>query len=139
MLAVVFAWRLVSAAVGRRALDALWDPLAAGALAYALAYVKLGIVRDYYLAPVDFIAVLYVARVAFDGLRAQRPVAVAGVVLVIAWAFAQNVSNAAFEVLAREEFVDGNVALASFLANAATDRTRDRAFHCSFRRPAGSS
>jgi hypothetical protein len=115
VLAVVFGWRLVSAAFGRRALDAQWDPLAAGGLAFALAYVKLGIVRDYYLAPVDFIAVLYLARVAFNGLRAQRPVAVAGIVLVIAWAFAQNVSNAAFEVLAREEFVDGNVALASFL------------------------
>lgn len=124
VLAMVLAWRLVSAAAGRRALDALWDPMAVGALAYALAYIKLGLVRDYYLAPTDVIAVLYVARAAFDGLRAQRPVAIAGVVLVVAWAFVQNVSNAAFEVLAREEFVDANVALGSFLAKHATTHGR---------------
>lgn len=121
-LAMVPGVRLALAATGRAALDPLWDALAIGAIAYAAAYVKLGLVREYYLAPSDVVSVLYLTRVASRVLRnAQRSVVVAASI-ALAWSFARNVSMAALDVLVREEFVDANVALASFLEHRAAER-----------------
>ena len=114
-LALALGWRLIARRTARQPLDALWDPLAAGAVAFALAYVKLGLVRDYYLAPADFVAVLYISRFGYDALRAQRPVAIAGFVMIAGWVFQQNVRDAAFYVASRKGFVAENVRLASFL------------------------
>lgn len=53
----------------------LWDGLACGALAYVFAYLALGMVSEYYLAPADLIAVLYLGRFLFlswDGMTTPR-------------------------------------------------------------------
>jgi hypothetical protein len=65
-------WLLVTALLGRIYMILryriapwlLWDALAAGGVAYFLAYIYLSLFSVYYLAPVDLIAVLYVGRLA---------------------------------------------------------------------------
>ncbi len=118
-MVVVFAIRLATLARSRRAPDPLWEPVAIGAIAYAVAFVKLGIVREYYLAPSDFLAVLYLARVGYDALRAQTRVTIAGAFVVIAALFQRNLRDEAYTVLVRKQFVAGDVRLASFLIDYA--------------------
>ena len=116
--AAVLLWR-----VGRRrALDELWDPLLVGALAFAATYVKLGLARDYYFAPADFIAALYLARIIYQTLPAWPRVAVAGLCLALMASFARNVSNNAAEWLGRRLTVDAYVALSNFLRRQAESR-----------------
>ena len=72
--------------------------------------------REYYLAPADVVALLYLSRFGYDALRAQRPVAIAGAAGILLWVFQQHVRDAAFRVERRKEFVEGNARLAEFLA-----------------------
>lgn len=114
-LVVVLIGRLAFAVVRRQPLDALWDSLAIAAVAYALAFVKLGLTREYYLGPPDFVSALYLARLAYSGLLAQpRRVAILAAALV-AWAFQYDVRDAAGRLLIRKQWVQGNVQLAAFL------------------------
>ena len=57
----------------RAAASPLWDGLAFGGVAYVLAYYYLGIFNAWYLAPADFIAVLYVGRFAVLSLEKDGP------------------------------------------------------------------
>jgi hypothetical protein len=122
LLAIAFAARVVLAAANRVRLDVLWDSLAAGALAFAAAYVKLGMVREYYLSPADVIGVLYLSRLAWMGRRAMHRAVVVAISFALSFLFWQNARDDAFAILAREELVDANVALASFLGARAAER-----------------
>jgi hypothetical protein len=95
--------------------DAFWDSLAAAALVFAAAYVKLGIVRSYYLAPADCVAVLYLAWMGYAALHDKGWRAIAGVVIAVALVVQQNIRDAASSMLDRKQFVDANVHLAAFL------------------------
>jgi hypothetical protein len=113
--AIVLTGRLAWLASRRHQVDSFWDPLAIGALAYGLAFVKLGMTREYYQAPVEFIALMYLARLAYAGLRGQRRLIIALSLLPVVLVFQRNVSDAASRLLARKQYVEGNVRLASFL------------------------
>jgi hypothetical protein len=112
---IVLAGRLAWLASRRHEVDSFWDPLAIGALGYGLAFVKLGMTREYYQAPVEFIAVMYLARLAYAGLRGQRRLIIALSPLPVVLVLQRNVSDAASRLLARKQYVEGNVRLASFL------------------------
>jgi hypothetical protein len=118
-LAIVVVARVAASIARRLSLDSLWDALAIGAVAYALAFAKLGMTREYYQAPADFIGTLYLARLAYAALFAQpRRVAVLAA-LVLAWVFQRNVRDAASRVSTRKEYVQGSVRLAGFLRDYA--------------------
>jgi hypothetical protein len=116
--AATLLWRVGT----RRTFDQLWDPLAIGAIAFAAAYVKLGMAREYYFAPADFIAALYVARVIHQTLPAWRRVAVAGLCIVLAALFAKNVTTSAAQWVGRRSNVDAYRQLASVLRREAESR-----------------
>jgi hypothetical protein len=121
---IVLTGRLAWLASGRRALDSFWDPLAIGALCYGLAFVKLGMTREYYQAPVEFIGTMYLARLAYTGLRGQRRLILALSLLPVVVVFQRNVSDAASRLLTRKQYVEGNVRLASFLEDYSRSRGR---------------
>jgi hypothetical protein len=114
-LVVLVLGRLALAAAGRRSLDPIWDALGLAAVAYAAAFVKLGLTREYYQAPADFMATLYVARLAYAGLLAQPSRAAILAVGVAAWVFQYDLRDAAHRLLIRKQYVQGNVQLAAFL------------------------
>jgi uncharacterized membrane protein YidH (DUF202 family) len=89
-----------------------WDGLAFGGVAYYAAYIYLRMVRPYYLAPVDFIALLYVGRLLAVSWNKMRPWSrVATSVLVFAVTL-QNLSFSAFHVYERENMIHAKVILA---------------------------
>jgi hypothetical protein len=120
------AGRLTWLAITRRALDSFWDPLAIGALCYGLAFVKLGMTREYYQAPVEFVGAMYVAWLAYAGLPVRRTLIVALSLLVVGLVLQRNVSDAASRLLARKQYVEGNVRLASFLKDYSRSHDRMR-------------
>jgi hypothetical protein len=134
-LALGFAARLVLLGVGKGRPDAFWDPLAVAGLGVAAAYVKLGMVRSYYLAPADCVAVLYLAWLAYAALHDKGWRAIAGAVIAVALVVQVNLRDAASAILARKQYVDANVHLASFLTTFA--RSHDSPMRLYFRDAGG--
>jgi hypothetical protein len=114
-LALAFAARVVLLLLRKCRADAFWDSIAAAALVFAAAYVKLGIVRSYYLAPADCVAVLYLAWMGHAALHDKGRRAIAGVVIATALVVQRNIRDAASSMLDRKQFVEANVHLAAFL------------------------
>ncbi|HSQ28401.1 MAG TPA: hypothetical protein VLN49_01040 [Gemmatimonadaceae bacterium] len=123
---IVVAGRLAWLAIRRHEPDSFWDPLAIGALCYALAFVKLGMTREYYQAPVEFVGTMYLARLAYAALRGQRRLIIALSLVPVVLVFQRNVSDAASRLLARKQYVEGNVRLASFLKDYSQSHGRAR-------------
>jgi hypothetical protein len=109
-MAVALFVRVAVAIARDRPQDDFWDALAFGALAFVLAYAKLGMYRDYYAAPADLVGVLYLARLVPRPIRVARPV-----LLLASLGFVAGVlSNARVVVAqlrARKVFVERNARL----------------------------
>ena len=86
IFAVFVVLRLYRIARGSVVPDLLWDGLACGAIAYFLAYLAMGLASEYYLAPVDLIATLYLGRFVFlswSGMSRSLRVSVAVLTAVV--------------------------------------------------------
>jgi hypothetical protein len=91
----------------------LWDTLAAGGVAYFLAYIYLGMFRVYYLAPVDLIAVLYVGRFAvlsWKKMPSWGKVAAIPLASIIGF---QVLLVSTFVMVARKNVIQGKVGISS--------------------------
>jgi hypothetical protein len=114
-LVVLLAARVVRAvALGAR-LDPLWDAAAVGAVLYAAAYIKLGLVRDHYFAPVDFIGVLYVVNTGASFVTRERRMLAGATLVLITVACARNVSQSASYIAARREYTAASARLTGAL------------------------
>jgi len=114
-------WLLVAVLVGRiylmlrhrSASCLLWDGLAFGAVAYLLAYVYLGMVSGYYLAPADLITILYIGRIAvlsWSEIRRGGKIAIAALGSII---FFQDALGSTFFVFVEKDIIQANAEIAS--------------------------
>jgi hypothetical protein len=117
----LLAWLFVAVVLGRIYLILrhrvapvlLWDGLAFGGVAWFLAYLYLGLFSTYYLAPVDFIAVLYVGRFAvlsWEKISSLSKIAAMVLAFVV---LLQDVSVSAFSVFERKNDMHAKVETAS--------------------------
>ncbi len=113
-LAVVV--RVAKALAGAMSLDLFWDAAAIGALIFLAGYVKLGMYRDYYAAPADLVAVMYLARLVPTSFRLRRAVVATACLAEIA-AIAINVGAVAQRLLDRKVFVAETRALVAELSS----------------------
>jgi hypothetical protein len=90
----------------------LWDALALGGVACFIAYVYLGIFAQYYLAPVDLIAVLYVGRFAIFLLMETHLRTKAAVLLLTFAVLVQDVFFSAVYVYERKNGIYAKVKIA---------------------------
>jgi hypothetical protein len=122
----LLAWVLAAVALPRaylilrgRVEPALaWDALAVGGVAYFAAYLCLGLVTSYYLAPVDFIAVLYLGRLAvlsWDDMRAWSRAAVAGIAVV---ALVQGASISVFREFERKNTIHAKAEIGDLIVTS---------------------
>jgi len=91
----------------------LWDGLAFGAVAYLLTYVYLGMFRDYYLAPVDLITILYIGRIAvlsWSKIGRGSKIAIAALGSII---FFQDALGSTFFVFVRKDMIQAKTEIAS--------------------------
>jgi hypothetical protein len=112
---VVTAVRAVRILSHGARVDPLWDSLAIGAGAYYLAIIGLRIYSPYYMAPADFIALLYVARLAVPLLQEQRTVlsyAVAAIFLCFA---VHRAVYSSFHMMERKDIITSKRQLSDFM------------------------
>jgi len=111
----ILAWVFVAVALVRFYLVArsrvnvwpLWDGLALAGVATFAAYLYLQMASGYYLAPIDFISVLYLGRIAFLGKRGLVHTARWVVVALIGIVILQDVSLSAFRVYEAKNTIHG--------------------------------
>lgn len=99
------------------AADLLWDPLALGAVGYTAAYAVLKLYAPYYLAPVDVIAVLYLARIMSSQ---QRPRFWTSAICVLITG--QNALGFAYHLIERKNIMQAKHRAAEFVKALAQKR-----------------
>jgi hypothetical protein len=96
----------------RAAVSPFWDGLGFGGVLYVLAYYCLGIFNAWYLAPADFIAVLYVGRFAVLSWTKMRSWNKAVASVLVFTVLVQNVSLSALAVFERKNVIQAKVEVA---------------------------
>jgi hypothetical protein len=117
----LLAWLFLSVVVSRIYLilrhrvtpSPFWDGLAFGGVACLLAYLYLGLVLVYYLAPVDLIAVLYVGRFAVLSWPKMQWLSKVIALTLASIALVQNFVYSALALFDRKNLIHGNAEIAS--------------------------
>ncbi len=113
-LLVLFA-RIYFALRKSVAWDLFWDPLAIGALLYFASFVKLQLFNIHYMAPVDLVAILYLARWVVPFFRQKRQRLSALVIALTLLVFSRNLAYSAFHVVERKNMIAAKVQVSEFL------------------------
>ncbi|NEQ73784.1 MAG: hypothetical protein F6K23_12435 [Okeania sp. SIO2C9] len=112
---LVFIGRIRGLILGKYRLNLIWDTLAIGNLLYFLAYIKLNIFTNYYTAPVDFIATLYLANISSKVFINKQRYKVLGIVVLVIIIFINNIHYSYFFILARKKMIDSKIQTTHFL------------------------
>ena len=111
------ALRIAGILSGRYRISVIWDSLAAGNILYFIAYLKLNMFRWYYTAPVDFVAILYLANIVSNALAAtnknkyRRPLVVSLLIIVVI----TNINYSSYAIIARKKEIESRIRTAGFL------------------------
>ncbi|MBD2464308.1 hypothetical protein H6G89_25215 [Oscillatoria sp. FACHB-1407] len=125
LISVLF-FRVIILSIRKRSINTFWDPLAIGAILYFLAYVKLRLNSWYYMAPVDFISILYIGWVVHKIIKHQRKRLALLIIGALACViFFNNLSFSSAYILNLKKEWDGRVQLASFLRSYQPDEVAD--------------
>jgi hypothetical protein len=96
-------------------LDPVWDSLGVGAIAYFVSIIGLRLGSGYYLAPVDFIGLLYLASMALLWLSKPTRVRTLAVVVTFIVILLQSVAYSSFRIVERKNIIATKSQLAKFL------------------------
>ena len=107
-------------------LDAMWDPLAMGALAYFFGVVALRINSGYYMAPVDLFALLYLANMSLLWLSRASTLRVAVVAIVFLFVLVHDIAYSSFRMVERKGVITAKSQFADFMNSyLATEKGRN--------------
>ena len=128
-----FALRLTYTIFSKKLLDSFWDPLALGGSLYFLAFVKLNMYTQYYMAPVDFIAALYLGSFSYNALmtktakvlRFRKFVWFTVTAILAILIVNQSLQKSSISILFRKNYIAGNVQLANALEQYAESSNKD--------------
>ena len=112
---VVFSVRILFLLVNKKLPDLIWDSLAIGSFLYFCAYVKLSMFRWYYMAPVDFIATLYLAKLIFPIIVSKHKYKILGIIMLVTAIFIQNLHHYSYAILERKKSIEARVEIVNFL------------------------
>lgn len=103
----------------RKLPDLFWDSLAVGAFFYFLAYIKLQMFSGYYMAPVDFVAILYLGQLIYPWFHDKKIVLYTIATLIICLIAGQNAVYSSFHIIERKNLIQSKVQLTRFLKDYA--------------------
>jgi hypothetical protein len=112
LVVVVRATRMIL--FGSR-INPMWDSLAAGAAAYYFSMIALRIYSAYYMAPADFIAFLYVARLASIALQKNQRIVSYALATVLLCVVVHRIVYSSFRVLERKSVIAAKSQLADLM------------------------
>jgi len=116
ILLVVFSLRLGLFLFSNERLDAMWDPLAAGALAYFFGVVSVRINSGYYMAPVELFALLYLANMSLLWLSKASGLRMAVVAVAFLSVLLHDVAYSSFRMVERKGVITTKSQFADFLS-----------------------
>lgn len=114
---IFFPLRLVYLLWKKDDINPLWDCLAFGTLLYFLAYVKLNMFERHYIAPVDFIILLYLIKVNIGLFTTKNKYKLAIITLLLCLIFFINLYESSYTILFRKKFIDLRVQTADYIEN----------------------
>ena len=114
-LSVAAVVRVVRMVRGRTVAMPIWDALACGGVLYFVAYLGLRMVSPYYLAPVDFVAVLYLGRLLHNSWGTMRPALRVFATALALIVVCRGLMLSAFYVLERKLIIRQKVAIAELV------------------------
>lgn len=133
ILPTVFILRILYGIFANRSsLSPLWDSTAFGAILYGLAYIKLGMFSAYYMAPVHFIACLYIGYLLgcllSSTLRSSRLLGIGLAATFLVTVLSQSIGQSADYLIERKSIIAGKVQIYEFLndnyaSNSANEKT----------------
>jgi hypothetical protein len=112
---VVTLARMARIIRGKTAPALLWDGLACGGAIYFLAYLALRLAHEYYLAPVDFIAVIYLGHLIFSSWGAMPLGFRIGAATLAAIVLYLNLPSSAFRIFQRKYHIHEETAIANIV------------------------
>lgn len=124
LFAVVVLVRVYGIFRKKLAPSLLWDSLGIGGLVCFAAYLRLGIFRAYYLAPVEAIAVLYVGRWAILSWKEMRAGSRAMALGLACLVVIQYVSLSSFHILERQNMLRAKAEIARVVGERYLGATR---------------
>jgi hypothetical protein len=104
--------------------DLFWDSLAIGAILYLIFYIKLEIFSTYYTAPIDLLAILYIAQTIYPVLVNNQEKILAFTAFV--FITLHNTYKSVDFIFSRKNFIDGRVQIARFLKSYAKQSVSDK-------------
>ena len=99
--------------------DLFWDSLAIGAFFYFLAYVKLQMFEKYFMAPVDFVAILYLGQLIYPWFSEHKKVLSGITATIIGLIACHNIVYSSFHIIERKNLIQGKVQLSRFVKDYA--------------------
>ena len=117
---ITLSVRLLYFLYSKKSLDFFWDFLAVGNLMYFLSFVVLQISATHYTAPVDFIAILYIAKIINSWLKTKRLPVYIIVALIAGLILANNIPYSSYYVIRRKNVIEGKVQISRLLENYTT-------------------
>jgi hypothetical protein len=114
---IFFPLRLVYLFWKKGNINPLWDCLAFGTLLYFFAYVKLNMFERHYIAPVDFIILLYLVKVNVGLFNNKNKYKLAIITGLLSLIFFLNLYESSYTILFRKKFIDLRVQTADYIKN----------------------
>lgn len=114
---IFFPLRLMYIVGKKGDINPLWDCLAFGTLLYFLAYVKLNMFERHYIAPVDFIVLLYLVKVNIGLFTTKNKYKLAIITGLLSLIFFINLYEYSYTILFRKKFIDLRVQTADYIKN----------------------
>lgn len=115
ILMAVLLVRIGWAMLLRGQLDPVWEPLGVGALAYFVGIVALKLSSGYYMAPADFIAILYLAHLSLVWFAKPTKPRIALMTVACALIVLHNLAYSSVRVIERKGVIASKSQLAEFL------------------------
>lgn len=115
ILLVVLSIRFWRSAFSNGRLDPLWDSLAVGAVAYYVGILAVRLYSGYYLAPTDFIAILYLGTMSAAWLSKPTKVRLSVVAIAIVCVLFQEAAYSSFRMVERKGLITTKREFAEFL------------------------
>ena len=114
---VTFLLRIIYLFLSRKKPDLIWDSLGFGGILYFIGFIILGLKNDYYMAPIHFIATLYLITMIYKGNIIKNKNKSLILFSLMTLLFLQNFSNSSIAILNQKKYIEANVQITKFLKN----------------------
>ena len=106
-------------------IDSYWDSLPLGAIIYFAVYIKLNLTAKYYLAPVDFIAALYIFWYASQ-IKTNKRILIGVTAMIFVVLLGKNIIDTSSTILDHKKSIESYSKTQQFISTLSTKGDKDQ-------------